>query len=65
MLAVIKVRGHRHESRAIAAAVGPLMIRSTIKPEMFPESLVARRWLSLKYAGTSTKARRLPPQLAH
>ena len=34
------------------AAVGSLMMRSTSSPAMRPASLVACRWLSLKYAGT-------------
>mmetsp|Transcript_25198 Transcript_25198/g.64897 ORF Transcript_25198/g.64897 Transcript_25198/m.64897 type:complete len:212 (+) Transcript_25198:1225-1860(+) len=42
---------------AMAAAVGSLMIRSTSRPAMAPASLVAWRWLSLKYAGTVTTAR--------
>ena len=36
----------------MAAAVGSLMMRRTLRPEMAPASLVACRWLSLKYAGT-------------
>ncbi len=35
-----------------AAAVGSLMMRLTSRPAMAPASLVAWRWLSLKYAGT-------------
>jgi molecular chaperone DnaK len=35
-----------------AAAVGSLMMRLTSRPAMRPASLVAWRWLSLKYAGT-------------
>mmetsp|Transcript_71125 Transcript_71125/g.160920 ORF Transcript_71125/g.160920 Transcript_71125/m.160920 type:complete len:300 (-) Transcript_71125:279-1178(-) len=38
--------------KAMAAAVGSLMMRKTSKPAMEPASLVAWRWLSLKYAGT-------------
>ena len=34
------------------AAVGSLMMRSTSSPAILPASLVACRWLSLKYAGT-------------
>ena len=41
---------------AIAAAVGSLMMRITLRPEMVPASLVAWRWASLKYAGTVTTA---------
>jgi hypothetical protein len=37
---------------ASAAAVGSLMMRSTSRPAIFPASLVAWRWASLKYAGT-------------
>ena len=33
------------------AAVGSLMMRRTLSPAMRPASLVACRWLSLKYAG--------------
>ena len=39
---------------AIAAAVGSLMMRSTLRPEMAPASFVAWRCESLKYAGTVT-----------
>jgi hypothetical protein len=35
---------------AMAAAVGSLMMRSTSRPAIVPASLVACRWLSLKYA---------------
>ncbi|CFP64315.1 Uncharacterised protein [Bordetella pertussis] len=38
--------------KASAAAVGSLMMRLTSRPAMRPASLVAWRWLSLKYAGT-------------
>ncbi|KAJ0482646.1 hypothetical protein HanIR_Chr13g0656241 [Helianthus annuus] len=41
---------------AIAAAVGSLMILTTFKPAIFPASLVACLWASLKYA-----ARRIKP----
>merc|ERR1719230_1507751 len=41
---------------AIAAAVGSLMMRCTLMPEMVPASLVACRCASLKYAGTVTTA---------
>ena len=37
---------------ARAAAVGSLMMRSTLSPAMAPASLVAWRWASSKYAGT-------------
>ena len=37
---------------AMAAAVGSLMMRRTLRPEIVPASLVAWRWESLKYAGT-------------
>mmetsp|Transcript_5554 Transcript_5554/g.14115 ORF Transcript_5554/g.14115 Transcript_5554/m.14115 type:complete len:548 (-) Transcript_5554:148-1791(-) len=37
---------------ASEAAVGSLMMRSTSIPAILPASLVACRWLSLKYAGT-------------
>ncbi len=37
---------------ASAAAVGSLMMRLTSRPAILPASLVAWRWLSLKYAGT-------------
>ena len=37
---------------ASADAVGSLIIRSTLRPAIVPASLVACRWLSLKYAGT-------------
>ena len=37
---------------ASAAAVGSLMMRSTSRPAILPASLVAWRWLSVKYAGT-------------
>ena len=33
---------------AMAAAVGSLMMRITLRPAMTPASLVAWRWLSLK-----------------
>ena len=36
----------------MAAAVGSLMMRSTLRPAMAPASLVACRCASLKYAGT-------------
>mmetsp|Transcript_21305 Transcript_21305/g.54268 ORF Transcript_21305/g.54268 Transcript_21305/m.54268 type:complete len:335 (-) Transcript_21305:313-1317(-) len=41
---------------AIAAAVGSLMMRITLRPAMVPASLVAWRCASLKYAGTVTTA---------
>mmetsp|Transcript_25360 Transcript_25360/g.59178 ORF Transcript_25360/g.59178 Transcript_25360/m.59178 type:complete len:223 (+) Transcript_25360:377-1045(+) len=41
---------------AMAAAVGSLMMRITLRPEMVPASLVAWRCASLKYAGTVTTA---------
>ena len=41
---------------AIAAAVGSLIIRSTLRPAMRPASFVAWRCESLKYAGTVTTA---------
>mmetsp|Transcript_41507 Transcript_41507/g.124036 ORF Transcript_41507/g.124036 Transcript_41507/m.124036 type:complete len:450 (+) Transcript_41507:629-1978(+) len=41
---------------AIAAAVGSLMMRATLRPAMTPASLVAWRCASLKYAGTVTTA---------
>mmetsp|Transcript_3693 Transcript_3693/g.9155 ORF Transcript_3693/g.9155 Transcript_3693/m.9155 type:complete len:324 (+) Transcript_3693:217-1188(+) len=41
---------------AIAAAVGSLMMRSTVRPAIWPASLVAWRCASLKYAGTVTTA---------
>src|SRR5512140_1950118 len=37
---------------ARAEAVGSLMMRITSRPAILPASLVACRWLSLKYAGT-------------
>mmetsp|Transcript_4680 Transcript_4680/g.6924 ORF Transcript_4680/g.6924 Transcript_4680/m.6924 type:complete len:223 (+) Transcript_4680:1006-1674(+) len=37
---------------AMAAAVGSLMMRRTLRPAIEPASLVAWRWPSLKYAGT-------------
>ena len=37
---------------ANAADVGSLMIRSTLKPAIFPAFFVACLWASLKYAGT-------------
>ena len=37
---------------ASAAAVGSLTMRSTLRPAIWPASLVAWRWASLKYAGT-------------
>ena len=37
---------------ARAAAVGSLIILSTLSPAILPASLVACLWLSLKYAGT-------------
>ena len=37
---------------ASAAAVGSLMMRSTLRPAILPASLVAWRCASLKYAGT-------------
>ena len=46
----------RSSPYAMAAAVGSLMMRSTLRPAMTPASLVACRWLSLKYAGTVTTA---------
>ena len=36
----------------MAAAVGSLITRSTLRPAMVPASLVACRCASLKYAGT-------------
>merc|ERR1711939_627923 len=41
---------------AMAAAVGSLMIRSTLSPAITPASFVAWRCESLKYAGTVTTA---------
>mmetsp|Transcript_11235 Transcript_11235/g.23768 ORF Transcript_11235/g.23768 Transcript_11235/m.23768 type:complete len:450 (-) Transcript_11235:514-1863(-) len=41
---------------ASEAAVGSLMILRTSSPAIFPASLVACLWLSLKYAGTVTTA---------
>ena len=41
---------------ASAAAVGSLMIRSTLRPAIVPASLVAWRCASSKYAGTVTTA---------
>ena len=37
---------------ASEAAVGSLMIRSTLRPAILPASFVASRWALLKYAGT-------------
>ena len=45
------------EAVASAAAVGSLMILSTLSPAMAPASLVACRWASLKWAGTVMTAR--------
>ncbi len=38
----------RSSPYAMAAAVGSLMMRSTLRPLMTPASFVACRWLSLK-----------------
>jgi hypothetical protein len=43
--------------KASAAAVGSLMMRSTLRPAIVPASLVAWRCPSLKYAGTVMTAR--------
>ena len=40
----------------MAAAVGSLMIRETLRPAMVPASFVAYLCESLKYAGTVTTA---------
>ena len=42
--------------KASAAAVGSLIMRSTFRPAIWPASLVAWRWASLKYAGHVTMA---------
>mmetsp|Transcript_53447 Transcript_53447/g.106300 ORF Transcript_53447/g.106300 Transcript_53447/m.106300 type:complete len:284 (-) Transcript_53447:275-1126(-) len=44
----------RSNPKAMAAAVGSLRIRITLRPAMAPASLVACRCASLKYAGTVT-----------
>lgn len=49
-------RSRRSRPYAIAAAVGSLMTRSTVRPAIFPASFVACRCASLKYAGTVTTA---------
>lgn len=47
------------EPYAMVAAVGTLAIRNTFKPAALPASIVARHWLSLKYA--TPWLRRLSP----
>ncbi|KAF9810871.1 hypothetical protein SFRURICE_005297 [Spodoptera frugiperda] len=56
--AVARTSNREPSSMARAAAVGSLMILSTLRPAMAPASLVACRCESLKYAGTVMTASR-------